>query len=141
MTMVFECPKCGSLLSGLDCGGCRTHYETVLDIPFIGEFEAEDVLGLIEIAANAPNRANLTMPVDEVERLDALCAAYHAATDKLAFKASNEQARVFYFDSRYSEWLAISNLLEGVDLAGRDVLDIGAGQGFDAKRLSLRGAR
>ena len=139
--MVFECPKCGSLLSGLDCGGCRTHYETVLDIPFIGEFEAEDVLGLIEIAANAPNRANLTMPVDEVERLDALCAAYHAATDKLAFKASNEQARVFYFDSRYSEWLAISNLLEGVDLAGRDVLDIGAGQGFDAKRLSLRGAR
>ncbi len=137
----LACPRCGAALATLACSGCGARWETVLGVPFIGDFEAADALGLIEIAANAPNRATLAHPPGTVERLDALCAAYHASPDKAAFKAAHEEARAFYFDNRYHEWLAVEMLLEGHDLAGRDVLDIGAGQGFDAKRLALRGGR
>lgn len=140
-TTDLACPRCGVLLAGLSCTGCLARWEAVLGVPFIGDFEAEDALGLIEIAANAPNRGTLAVAPGTVERLDALCAAYHAAPDKPAFKAAHEEARAFYFENRYHEWVAVETLLEGHDLAGSDVLDIGAGVGFDARRLELRGAR
>jgi SAM-dependent methyltransferase len=137
----LECPRCGGNLRALACTQCGGRWEPVLGVPFIGDFEAADALGLIEIAANAPNRAGLAYPPGTVERVDALCAAYHAAADKAAFKAAHEEARAFYFENRYHEWAAIETLLEDHDVAGRKVLDIGAGSGFDAKRLALRGAR
>ena len=148
----LECPCCGSSLANqpdlrgssagvLHCSGCGARHETVLGVPFLGEFEADDLLGLIEIASNAHERQLLAIDPAAVTRVDALCAAFHAAPDKAAFKAANEEARAFYFENRYHEWLAVQRLLEGEDLAGRQVLDIGAGQGFDAWRYALRGAK
>jgi SAM-dependent methyltransferase len=137
----LACPRCGAALDGLRCTGCGAVFETVLGVPFLGDFEAADALGLIEIAANAPNRASLAVQPDWVEWFDALCAAYHVAPDREAFIAEHEAAQAFYFQHRYSEWRAVETLLEGQEIAGRDVLDVGAGPGFDAWRLALRGAR
>ena len=137
----LACPRCGAALEGLRCTGCGAVFETVLGVPFLGDFEAADALGLIEIAANAPNRASLAVQPDWVEWFDALCAAYHVAPDREAFIAEHEAAQAFYFQHRYSEWRAVETLLEGQEIAGRDVLDVGAGPGFDAWRLALRGAR
>lgn len=136
----LECPHCGTGLSNLACKGCGARFEHVLGVPFLGSFEAEDALGLIEIAANAPNRSNLPLPPGMVERVDALCAAYHEATDKAAFVAGNEEARAGWFLNRYSEWLEVTTLAADLPLAGKRVLDIGAGLGFDSHRLHLRGA-
>jgi SAM-dependent methyltransferase len=140
-TGALACPRCGGPLAGLACQGCGATYGEAFGVPFIGDFEAADALGLIEIAANARNRATLAVAPGTIERLDALCAGYHAAPDKDAFKAAHEEARAFYFMNRYHEWLAVETLLEGHDLTGKQVLDIGAGTGFDAGRLALRGAR
>ncbi|HYZ33785.1 MAG TPA: class I SAM-dependent methyltransferase [Crenalkalicoccus sp.] len=137
----LECPRCGGALAGLRCAHCGKAFDVVLGVPFLGDFEAEDALGLIEIAANAPHRAGLVLPPGTVEHIDALCAGYHAAGDKAAFIAANPGAQPGYFANRYQEWLEINALLEGLALSGRDVLDIGAGQGFDSQRLALRGAR
>ncbi|BDG70905.1 class I SAM-dependent methyltransferase [Roseomonas fluvialis] len=137
----LACPQCGSVLDGLRCTGCGAEYRRVLGVPFLGAFEGEDALGLIEIAANAPNRASLPVDPQAVERLDALCSGYQAAADKDAFRAANPEAQAWWFGHRYSEWVAVETLLDGTALAGRDVLDIGAGPGFDAWRLALRGAR
>ncbi len=76
-----------------------------------------------------------------VASFDDLCASFHAATDKETFRAIHPEVQASWFDNRYTEWVAIEKLLAGIDLASRDVLDIGAGQGFDAWRLALRGAR
>ncbi len=137
----LECPRCGGALDTLRCGGCDRTYGTVHGVPFLGDYEAEDALGLIEIAAHGPDRAALVLPPGSVERIDALSAAYHAAHDKAAFVAANPEAQPAWFLNRYHEWLQMQALLEGLDLAGREVLDIGAGQGFDSRRLALRGAR
>jgi SAM-dependent methyltransferase len=136
----LECPRCGCKLHDLSCSGCGACYHDVFGIPFIGDYEAEDALGLIEIAANVPRRDTLPMSPDAVDRLEALCASFHAAKDKAKFIETNPEAGAWYFPNRYSEWLSITRLLQGIDLKGRRVLDIGAGAGFDSQRLALRGA-
>ncbi|MEO3472528.1 class I SAM-dependent methyltransferase [Roseomonas sp. CAU 1739] len=137
----LQCPRCGAALEALTCTGCGAAYSRVLGVPFIGDFEAADALGLIEIVANAPNRASLVIAAGVVEQIDALCAGFHAAGDKDAFRATHAEAQAPWFSHRYAEWQAVETLLTGIDLTGKDVLDIGAGQGFDAWRLALRGAR
>jgi SAM-dependent methyltransferase len=137
----LECPRCGGGLDDLSCTSCGATFARVLSVPFIGDFEAADALGLIEIVANAPNRASLTIAPGTVERIDALCAAFHRAEDKDAFRAAHPEAAAPWFSNRCSEWEAVERLLAGIDLTGKDVLDVGAGQGFDAWRLALRGAR
>ncbi len=137
----LECPRCGAPLADLSCTPCGAAFASVLGVPFIGDFEAADALGLIEIVANAPNRASLIIAPGTVERIDALCTGLHAAEDKDAFRAAHAEAQASWFGHRYAEWEAVERLLTGIDLSGKDVLDIGAGQGFDAWRLALRGAR
>lgn len=137
----LECPRCGAALDRLCCLGCGATFSCVLGVPFIGNFESADALGLIEIVANAPNRASLIIAPGTVERIDALCAGFHLAEDKDAFCVAHPEAQAPWFSHRYSEWEAVETLLAGIDLTGKDVLDIGAGQGFDAWRLALRGAR
>lgn len=137
----LACPRCGEPIDSMHCTGCQSTYNHVLGVPFFGAFEPEDALGLIEIAANASNRASLLLDPQTVANLDDLCADYHAATDKETFRATHPEAQASWFDNRYTEWVAVEKLVAEIDLTSRDVLDIGAGQGFDAWRLALRGAR
>lgn len=95
----------------------------------------------MEIVGNAPNRGSLRIDPEHVASVDAACARYHLAEDKAAFRANDPIGGAYWFPNRYGEWLAIATLLAGIDLRGRDVLDIGAGQGFDACRLALLGAQ
>ncbi len=127
-------------MESLVCTGCGAKYESVLGVPFIGSFEAGDALGLIEIAANAPNRDQLALPQGMVERIDSLCKAYHDAADKAAFVAAHEDARQGWFLNRYSEWVEVETLSAALSLRSKRVLDIGAGLGFDSHRLHLKGA-
>ena len=43
----LECPRCGGNLRALACTQCGGRWEPVLGVPFIGDFEAADALGLI----------------------------------------------------------------------------------------------
>jgi hypothetical protein len=58
----LECPRCGSALRCLKCTSCGAAYETIWGVPFIGEYELADALGLIEIAAHVQKRADLHLP-------------------------------------------------------------------------------
>lgn len=141
----LQCPRCGGAVGrtpvGHRCDGCGADYPDVLGVPFLGDYEPADMLGLIEIAVHASGRDLLRLEPATVEHVDTLCAGFHAAADRDAFRAAHETARAPWFENRYHEWLGVNTLLEGVDLAGHRVLDIGAGQGFDAWRLALRGAQ
>ncbi|MBE9139841.1 glycosyltransferase [Nodosilinea sp. LEGE 07088] len=124
----------------LRCAQCDRTFTTVLGVPFLGHFEQEDVLGLIEIAANIDNRGKFGITPAVVEHWEQTLAAYHRAADRQAFAASNPDVASPYFLNRYGEWLEVTRLLENVDLHGAKVLDIGAGLGFDSHRLAMRGA-
>jgi ubiquinone/menaquinone biosynthesis C-methylase UbiE len=136
----LECPRCGAALRDFACSGCGAAYDTVWGVPFIGEYERDDVLGLIEIAALVPHRADSRLPHDIVQKMDGLCERYHAARDKAAFVACNPDAGTWSFPHRYYQWWTLILLLDGLELRGKRVLDIGAGAGFDSQRLSLHGA-
>lgn len=122
------------------CADCASPYQKVLGVPFFGDYEEEDLLGLIEIAANVGNRDRFGITPSVVEEWEALLLAYDQATDKDAFlkKVPPEKASVFL--NRYGEWSEVSHLTRDISLAGLKVLDVGAGLGFDSHRLSLLGA-
>lgn len=142
---VLRCVSCGGDLvpsesAELTCLNCHAVYTSVWGVPFIGGYEADDILGLIEIAANTSNRGNFGVTPNVVEGWERLLAAYHDASDKAAFVANNPEAKSPFLLNRYGEWVEVTHLACDLDLHGRDVLDIGAGLGFDSHRLAMRGA-
>lgn len=123
------------------CTECGATYDIVWGVPFLGNYEREEILGLIEIAANIVNRGKFGIDPTTVENWERLLARYHAAPDKKAFVAANAEAQSPYLLNRYGEWVEVTYLADGLDLRDKDVLDIGAGLGFDSHRLAMRGGR
>ena len=147
LTGDLRCVACnGNIINGqakatLKCTACRAEYPLVWGVPFIGSYEAEDILGLIGIAANTSNRGNFGVTPDVVEDWERLLAAYHEAPDKDSFKKTTPEAQSPFLPNRYGEWVEVNHLAQGIHLEGKDVLDVGAGLGFDSHRLAMRGAK
>jgi SAM-dependent methyltransferase len=78
-----------------------------------------------------------------VERLEELLRLYHEAADREAFRANcaDEFVRAPWFENRYSEYSSFRALAAGIPPADRDVLDVGAGSGYDTWRLVRAGGR
>jgi hypothetical protein len=123
------------------CRECAARYEPIFGIPYFGAYEEEDILSLIEVAANLANRGRFGVTPASVERLEEVAAAYHQAEDKEAFVSTCPDAQAPYFMNRYGEWVEITHLTRDLDLQGLKVLDLGAGLGFDSHRLAMRGAK
>ena len=143
----LRCVSCGeSNLScpdsaALRCANCGISYPKVWGVPFIGDYESHEILGLIEIAANTENRGKFGVTPEVVNDWEKLLGAYHDAPDKDAFVASYPGAQSPFLLNRYGEWVEVTSLIRGIDLQGKDVLDVGAGLGFDSQRLAMRGAK
>lgn len=128
-------------VGAIECRNCGAKFDVIWGTPFLGHYEAEDVIGLIEIAANA--RADNSFPDRQsVERLERLLQRYHEADDRSAFlsRCDDEFARAAWFGNRYSEYSAFRAIAKKVDFANSDVLDVGAGTGYDTWRLIQAGA-
>jgi hypothetical protein len=132
---------------GIACRACGAAYDVVWGVPFLGCYGEEDVLGLIEIAANANNyRRRLRDPAADagIDRWLDLLEAFHHAPDKGdSFFRQHEvpdEARS-WFPNRYAEHLLFRVMTSDLALVGRDVLDVGAGTGFDSRRFVRAGAR
>jgi len=130
------------LIGAIECGDCGTTFDVVWGTPFLGHYEASDIAGLIEIATNA-RADNAYATRQDVERIEELLRRYDAAADKSAFtaKCSDDFARAPWFANRYSEYSAFRVLTDGIEFAGREVLDVGAGTGYDTWRLVQAGGR
>lgn len=145
----IRCVSCGStriLLSedapnSCFCPTCKFSFQSIWGVPFFGQYEGEDLLGLIEIAANANNRGKFRVTPSSVEEWETLLLAYDQAADKEAFVNNTPSAQSPYLLNRYGEWQEIARLTRDLNLHGSKVLDMGAGLGFDSHRLSMRGAK
>lgn len=145
----IRCVACGSegLCESVDdttlfrCSECSCLYQQVLGVPFFGQYEEDDLLGLIEIAANIVNRGNFGVTPAVVEDWEKILRVYDQADDKTNFVENTPKAQSQFFLNRYGEWVEINCLTRDVYLQGRKVLDIGAGLGFDSHRLAMRGAK
>ena len=106
-----------------ECTNCTATYENALGVPYFGDFEEEDALGLIEIAANLKNRGKFNTTPSIVEEWEEMLELYHKAPNKSEFIASNALAQSPYLLNRYGEWKEWSALTEDLNLAGKKVLD------------------
>jgi SAM-dependent methyltransferase len=129
--------QCDAIL----CPSCGARYDVIWGAPFLGAFDAHDIVGLIEIAANA-HAGNGYPDSATIRRLERLLANYHQAADRTAFMRDDpdEFVRAPWFQNRYNEWLHFTTISAGIPLAGRRVLDVGAGTGVDSYRLVAAGA-
>jgi SAM-dependent methyltransferase len=133
----------GELLKGaILCAACQTTYDVVSGVPFLVHYEQPDLVGLFEIVANARSDNSFASRPD-VERLEGLLRRYDESEDKLGFAATSTDdfARASWFLNRYTEYLQFNDISRGIDFNDRDVLDVGAGTGHDAWRLTDLGGR
>jgi SAM-dependent methyltransferase len=130
-------------LSSLRCSGCGSVFEDIDGTFFFGGYEPQDFLGLIEVVATG--EMNQT-PIDVgfARHLHQLLTDYHHATDKAEFIRAHPDDMVrapWFSEHRYHEWMQTDAMLAGKDLAGKKVLNVGAGFGFDSVPLVDAGAQ
>ena len=76
--------SCDIRHGAIHCPSCNSCYDMIWGAPFLGAFDSRDIIGLIEIAANA--RADNGYPdAATIRRLERLLESYHAARDKTLF--------------------------------------------------------
>jgi SAM-dependent methyltransferase len=123
----------------ITCRTCGATYDSVCGVPFIGHYERDDFLNLIEIAANADDYHHFSPSM--LDRWEEALRSYHKAADKDAFlsKAGSED---FPGITRYNEWVEVTSLTREIigSLRGSQVLDVGAGLGIDGYRHVVAGA-
>jgi SAM-dependent methyltransferase len=124
------------------CRACTASYDVIWGSPFLGHYESHDITGLIEIAANA-REDNPAASSYDIRRIEGLLQRYHQATDRDAFMAecADPCVRAPWFQNRYTEYSSFVALADDVDFADRDILDVGAGSGYDTWRLVQAGGR
>lgn len=124
------------------CSRCGATFDVIWGTPFIGHYESADIMGLIEIAANA-REDNSYAGREDLARLEEILSRYHDARDRSTFlaKCSEDFAHASWFENRYTEFSAFRALVKDIELADREVLDVGAGTGQDSWRLLQAGAR
>jgi len=124
----------------ITCGTCGATYDAVWGVPFIGHYERDDFLGLVEIAANADDYHHFSPSM--LDCWEEALRSYHEAADKDAFlaKAGSEN---FPGVTRYNEWVEVTSLTKEIigRLRGSQVLDVGAGLGIDGYRHVVAGAK
>lgn len=128
-----------------DCLVCRDCGETndIIDgVPFLGGYEPEDFIGLIEVVATGEmNQTPINQ--DFARYLHSLLAQYHRSPDKAEFIRTNPDDMVrapWFAEHRYHEWIQTDAMLSGKQLGGKKVLNVGAGFGFDSVPLVDAGA-
>ncbi|MEL6330125.1 MAG: methyltransferase domain-containing protein [Planctomycetota bacterium] len=139
-----RCVRCGAgelewfgEPEAIRCRACGARYGTVGGAPFLGDYVVEDLGGLLEIAAVAD--ALREPPEMDFALWERVCERYHFDRDESAAREALGASAV-YLPNRYNEWALLRTLLHGLDLSAKNVLDVGAGFGSDAWRLSSLGA-
>ena len=130
------------LARAIECGSCGATFDVIWGVPFLGHYEPGDIAGLIEIAANA-RADNYSAGRDDIARLESLLRRYHDADGRAKFLSgcSDDFVRAPWFGNRYAEYAEFRLLSKEIDFVDRDVLDVGAGSGYDAWRLVQAGGR
>lgn len=122
----LRCPNCGESFSL-----CEE------EVPFLGKYTRDDCISLMEIMAVAKTVPNRKRP--DFEGWERACKAYSVGSNQIDFQAIGTTRESFLW--RFSEWQLWEILLDGLEMQGQHVLDVGAGEGFDSWRFVHRGAK
>lgn len=127
---------------GILCSNCGKHYAIIWGVPYIGVFSLDEILSLIEIAAVSDefSISNKELNVDYlfwIKLINEYCL--DADTEKIMLKYNITQ-KPDWFDHRVNDHKWFKFLTSAIELKERDVLDVGAGSGYDSLNIHLSGA-
>ncbi len=122
------------------CAGCGESYDVIGGVPCLLRYQPDEALSLIEILSNLDQKR--TAPTASVygSWFDMLDAALRGEDVDARLGPPDSQMRRF-MPGRLRQYTLLREFLTGVEIAGADVLDVGAGEGFDAALLERLGAR
>lgn len=133
------------------CENCGKMFPTIFGVPYLGSFSEADVISLIEIAAFSDRftkksvAGNLELTNyqglnyrDWIKVIEEYAISEHP---EKVLKEFGEEKEPAWFPNRLREHLSFNAVTQSVDLKSKDVLDIGAGSGFDSLKYFHRGAR
>lgn len=124
---------------GIICEKCSKTYPILWGVPYLGQFEEKDILSLIEIETNA--KLNIKDGADFMYWLE-LINKYVLSSNKDKFLQENGiNQKPWWFDTRYSEHVTSRVFINQINTAGKDLLDVGAGLGYDSMIYKLAGAK
>lgn len=133
LEMVAEGPL--TCADAIRCPSCGASFDRVFGVPYLGGFEADDFLGLIEIVAGLRTRADFrdgewclreeASQQDGIDAIDALFRNPAHLHDPRQGAAGPLPLRLAMLHAALRTW-------GDVAFDGRKVLDVGAGTGFDS---------
>lgn len=124
------------------CQNCMCTFPVIWNVPYLGKIQEEDILSLIEITAAMKDfDLNDIQPLKVhsiVEGIQKYCEFGNSEQLKkeLKFETIPE-----WLNNRFNEQMQFNYLTSGIDLRDKNVLDVGAGTGYDSIKFSLKGAK
>ncbi|WP_146255351.1 class I SAM-dependent methyltransferase [Azospirillum sp. TSA6c] len=138
-----------TVAGALRCPVCGADVDALWGVPFFGAYETGDLFLLMEVAEMECKLSWCQRPLERKERSefnrfvanDALLAEHHRSVSRAnrAFQETDRETGD-WIACRYDEWRELRILLQGISLAGKRVLVVGAGCGVDAARHVAAGA-
>lgn len=124
------------------CQSCFSSSDVINDVPFIGGFDGQDFIGLIEVVATAEMNIG-GISIETARLLQQLLKEYHEASDKAYWIQNhpNEMVRASWFSYRYHDFIQSHSILINENLFGKKILNVGAGTGADTLPLLDAGAQ
>ena len=125
----------------IECGECGATYDIYDGIPCFIRFQPSEAQSLIEILAMTGDP--MTPPSqDSYETWAKVLREYHEAEDKAAYRATLTGGIAQNVEHRYRQYQVLMKMIEdeGIELAGKRILNVGSGLGFDTNILQTLGA-
>lgn len=122
------------------CDSCGAQFPIIEGIPFLIGYTQDEGESLFELTAKM---GEFQEPADRKARLffaEKLVDAYETG-EPAEVRKSMKSGNWDFFDKRYRQYQNLRQMLGVSSLKGRNVLDIGAGSGFDALLLQMLGAK
>lgn len=122
------------------CGHCGAQFPIIDGIPFLIGYTQDEGESLFELTAKM---GEFQEPADRKARLffaEKLVTAFETGKPEEAKEGLNQINRDF-FDKRYKQYTNLRRFLDPLRPQGLNILDIGAGSGFDSLLLQMLGAK
>ncbi|HEY8698914.1 MAG TPA: class I SAM-dependent methyltransferase [Rhizomicrobium sp.] len=143
----MRCVRCGagnlskpSIGDYYLCSHCRTQFPVIEGVPFLIGYSRDEGESLFELTAKM---GEFQESADRKARLffaEKLVKAFETGKPEEAKEGLNEANRDF-FDKRYKQYANLRRFLDPLRPKGLNILDIGAGSGFDSLLLQMLGAK
>lgn len=139
-----QCIACGGgelrLRGGeIRCSACDVVYDVYNGVPCLARYQQDEVLSLVEVLAHAGTERSAPAR-NAFADWPRLLQEYHQSEDREAYRSRAHPSHAAHLPHRYIQYAVMREMLDGVPMEGKKLLNVGAGEGFDSAIFQDMGA-